>query len=99
MNIKIQSIKFDADQKLIDYVNVKLAKVDKFFEGIIGAEVFLKLGNSTDPANKVVEVKLLIPGNDLFVERAGKKFEEALDECVEVLKRQVNRQKEKMRGI
>jgi ribosomal subunit interface protein len=99
MNIKIQSIKFDADQKLIDYVNAKLAKVDKFFEGIIGAEVFLKLGNSTDPANKVVEVKLLIPGNDLFVERAGKKFEEALDECVEVLKRQVNRQKEKMRGI
>lgn len=99
MDIKIQSIKFDADQKLIDYVNAKLAKVNKFFEGIIGAEVFLKLGNSTDPVNKVVEVKLLIPGNDLFVERAGKKFEEALDECVEVLKRQVNRQKEKMRGI
>lgn len=99
MNIKIQSIKFDADQKLIDYVNAKLAKIDKFFEGIIGAEVFLKLGNSTEPANKVVEVKLLIPGNDLFVERAGKKFEEALDDCVEVLKRQVNKQKEKMRGI
>lgn len=98
MNVKIQSIKFDADQKLIDYINSKLSKVNKFFDGIIGAEVFLKLLNTSETDNKVVEVKLLIPGNDLFVERKSKRFEEALDECVEVLKRQINRQKEKMRG-
>lgn len=98
MNVKIQSIKFDADQKLIDYINSKLSKVKRFFDGIIGAEVFLKLINTSDADNKVVEVKLIIPGNDLFVERKAKRFEEALDECVEVLKRQVNKQKEKMRG-
>lgn len=98
MNVKIQSIKFDVDQKLIDYINSKLSKVNKFFDGIIGAEVFLKLLNTSEADNKVVEVKLLIPGNDLFVERKSKRFEEALDECVEVLKRQINRQKEKMRG-
>jgi putative sigma-54 modulation protein len=97
MNVKIQSIKFDADQRLIDYINAKLSKVNKFFDGIIGAEVYLKLLNTSEVENKVVEVKLLIPGNDLFVERKGKKFEEALDESVEVLKRQVNKQKEKMR--
>ena len=99
MNVKIQSIKFDADKKLIDYVNHKLEKIGRFYDAIIGAEVFLKLENTADMENKIVEVKLLIPGNDLFVQRQSRKFEEALDECVEVLKRQVTKHKEKQRGL
>ena len=98
MNVKIQSIKFDADKKLIDFTNNKLGKLQKFYDAIIGAEVFLKLENTPDLDNKIVEVKLLIPGNDLFVQRQAKKFEEGLDECVEVLKRQVTKHKEKQRG-
>ena len=99
MNVKIQSIKFDADQKLIDFINQKLGKLEKFYDAIIGAEVFLKLENTQEMENKVVEVKLLIPGNDLFVERQAKKFEEGIDECIEVLKRQVTKHKEKQRGL
>jgi putative sigma-54 modulation protein len=98
MNVKIQSIKFDADKKLIEFINNKLGKLQKFYDAIIGAEVFLKLENTPDVDNKIVEVKLLIPGNDLFVQRQAKKFEEGLDECVEVLKRQVTKHKEKQRG-
>lgn len=99
MNVKIQSIKFDADKKLIDFINNKLGKLQKFYDAIIGAEVFLKLENTQEEENKIVEVKLLIPGNDLFVQRQAKKFEEGIDDCVEVLKRQVTRHKEKQRGL
>ncbi|HDP54430.1 MAG TPA: ribosome-associated translation inhibitor RaiA [Bacteroidetes bacterium] len=99
MNVKIQSIKFDADKKLIDFINNKLGKLQRFYDAIIGAEVFLKLENTQEEENKIVEVKLLIPGNDLFVERKAKKFEEGLDDCIEVLKRQVTKHKEKQRGL
>ncbi|PKP38846.1 MAG: ribosomal subunit interface protein [Bacteroidetes bacterium HGW-Bacteroidetes-15] len=99
MNVKIQSIKFDADKKLIDFINNKLGKLQKFYDAIIGAEVFLKLENTQEEENKIVEVKLLIPGNDLFVQRQAKKFEEGIDDCLEVLKRQVTRHKEKQRGL
>jgi putative sigma-54 modulation protein len=99
MNVKIQSIKFDADKKLIDFINNKLGKLQKFYDAIIGAEVFLKLENTQEEKNKIVEVKLLIPGNDLFVQRQAKKFEEGIDDCIEVLKRQVTRHKEKQRGL
>jgi len=99
MDVKIQSIKFDADKKLVDFINSKLAKLQRFYDAIIGAEVFLKLENSQDMENKIVEVKLLIPGNDLFVERQAKTFEEGVDDCLEVLKRQVTKHKEKQRGI
>lgn len=98
MDVKIQSIKFDADKKLVDFINGKLGKLQRFYDAIIGAEVFLKLENSQDMENKIVEVKLLIPGNDLFVQRQAKTFEEGVDECLEVLKRQVTRHKEKQRG-
>ena len=98
MDVKIQSIKFDADKKLIDFTTAKISKLERFFEAIIGAEVFLKLENSQDEANKIVEVKLLIPGNDLFVQRQAKTFEEGVDECIEVLKRQINKHKEKLRA-
>ncbi len=99
MDVKIQSIKFDADKKLVDFINGKLGKLQRFYDAIIGAEVFLKLENSQDMENKIVEVKLLIPGNDLFVQRQAKTFEEGVDDCLEVLKRQVTKYKEKQRGL
>jgi putative sigma-54 modulation protein len=99
MNVKIQSIKFDADKKLIDFINNKLGKLQKFYDAIIGAEVFLKLDNTQELENKIVEIKLLIPGNDLFVQRQAKKFEEGVDDCLDVLKRQVTKYKEKQRGL
>ncbi|MBN1988330.1 MAG: ribosome-associated translation inhibitor RaiA [Bacteroidales bacterium] len=98
MNVKIQSIKFDADKKLIDFVNNKVTKLDRFYDNILSAEVFLRLENSQDLENKIAEIRLDIPGNDLFAERKCKTFEEAIDECVDALKRQVDKHKEKLRG-
>ncbi|HOK60895.1 MAG: ribosome-associated translation inhibitor RaiA [Tenuifilum sp.] len=99
MNVKIQSIKFDADRKLLDYVEKKAAKLERYFDNIVETEVYLKLENSQDMENKVVEFRLKVPGNDLFAQRKGKTFEEATDLCIDVLKGQVKKFKEKLRGV
>ena len=98
MNIKVNSVRFDADQKLIDHVNKKVNKLGQFFDGIIGAEVFLRLENVQDDENKIAEIKLLIPGNDLFVKKQSKTFEEATNKAVDTLNRQVTKYKEKLKG-
>jgi len=98
MNIKVNSVRFDADQKLIDHIQKKVNKLGQFFDGIIGAEVFLRLENVQDDENKIAEVKLLIPGNDLFVKKQSKTFEEAVNKAVETLNRQVTKYKEKLKG-
>jgi putative sigma-54 modulation protein len=98
MNIKVNSVRFDADQKLIDHVNKKVNKLGQFFDGIIGAEVFLRLENVQDDENKIAEVKLLIPGNDLFVKKQSKTFEEAINKAIVTLNRQVTKYKEKLKG-
>jgi len=98
MNIKVNTVRFDADQKLIDHVHKKVNKLGQFFDGIIGAEVFLRLENVQDDANKIAEVKLLIPGNDLFVKKQSKTFEEAVNKAVETLNRQVTKYKGKLKG-
>lgn len=99
MNIKINSVHFDADQKLLDHINKKVSKVGQFFDGIIGAEVFLRLENVQDDENKIAEVKLFIPGEDLFVKKQSKSFEEAINKSVDTLNRQLTKYKEKLKGI
>jgi putative sigma-54 modulation protein len=97
MDIKVNPVHFDADQKLIDHVNKKVNKLGQFFDGIIGAEIFLRLENVQNDENKVAEVKLLIPGNDLFVKKQSKTFEEAVNKAVDTLHLQVTKYKEKLR--
>ena len=93
----IHSIHFNADSKLEDFINQRIAKLSILSEKIIESEVFLKLDNNT-VENKVVEIKLGIPGNDLFAKKTGKTFEEACDSTIEALRRQLNKRKEKVRG-
>ena len=99
MDIKINSVHFDADQKLIDHVHKKVNKLSQFFDGIIRAEIFLRLQNVQDDENKVVEMKLFIPGNDLFVKKQSKTFEEAVNKAVDTLNRQVTKYKEKLKKL
>ena len=84
MEIKVQSIKFDADQKLLDYIDKKVSKIVKFYEDIVRTEVDLSL--LADPQNKNVKVHVFIPGNELVVERNSDTFETAINDCVSTLK-------------
>lgn len=98
MQIQVHSIHFDADEKLINFIEEKLEKLTQFHDHIIGGEVFLRLENADNKENKVAEIKLLVPGKDLFAKRQCKSFEEATDDAVEALRRQINKHKEKLRS-
>jgi putative sigma-54 modulation protein len=98
MNIKIQSIKFDADKKLTDFVDKKVNKLERYFDNIVDAEVFLRLQNNQELENKVAEIRLKVPGSDLFAQRQSKTFEEAVDDCIDALKTQIQKHKDKLRG-
>ena len=97
MDIKIHSIRFDADTKLLDFINSKVRKLIQYFDDIIGAEIFLRLDKSQDLENKVVEIRLTLPGNELFAKKQSKTFEESTDLSVEALRRQIMKHKTKLR--
>jgi putative sigma-54 modulation protein len=98
MKIRVQSIHFTADIKLLDFIQKKADKLDQFFDQIISGEVYLKLENTADEANKITEIKLLIPGNDVFAKEQCKTFEEATDKAIESLKHQLDKRKEKLKA-
>ena len=98
MDIKINTVHFDADQKLIDFIESKVSKLTQFYDNIIGAEVFLKVEKTQSPENKIVEIKLQIPGNDLFAKKQTDTFEESTDIAVNALRKQLTKWKEKLKG-
>lgn len=96
MEVKVQSIRFAADQKLISFVKQKINKLNVFFDNIIDSEVFLKIDRVNTNDNKIVEIKLNLPGKELFAKKQCKSFEEATDEAVDALRRQIKRHKGKL---
>ena len=95
MNIKIHSIHFDADTKLLNFIDQKLKKLLLFYDGIIMAEVFLRLENVQDLENKITEIRLDIPGTDVFAKKQSRTFEEATDNAIVALRRQLIKYKKK----
>ena len=77
----------------------KLDKLEQFHDHIIDADVYLKVKNTTSRENKIVEIRLNVPGNDILVTKEGESFEGATDIGSDVLKRQLRKHKEKVRGI
>ena len=93
MELSIQSLKFNADQKLLDYVEKKVAKFARFDESITSVDVVLSLMER--PANKNVRIQAYVPGGTLVIERASKTFEEAVTEAVDAMKEKLVRNKER----
>jgi putative sigma-54 modulation protein len=99
MQIKIQSIHFDADKSLLEFIQKKIDKLGHYYDGIMGGEVFLRLDKADDTQNKIAEIKIQTRTGDLFAKRQCKSFEEAVIESTEALSEQVKRHKEKLMGI
>lgn len=95
MEIQMHSIHFKADKKLLDFISDKLNKLEQFNQQVISAEVFLRLDKDKEKENKITEIKLLVPGKELFAKRKCKSFEEAADETIDALKKQIIKEKEK----
>jgi putative sigma-54 modulation protein len=98
MDIQVHSVHFTADKKLIEFINEKVGKLELFYDNIIASEVFLRLDKDQEGENKVAEVKILIPGKELFAKKQCKSFEEAADLAVESLERLLVKRKEKLRA-
>lgn len=98
MKLQMHSIKFDADQKLINFIQKKADKLETFYDRIIDGEVFLRLEKGEAKENKVVEIKVNIPGEQLFAKNSARSFEAATDEAVEALRRQLKKHKEKQKA-
>ena len=89
----MNSVHFTVDQKLVDFIHDKVKKLELMNDSIISSEVFLRLDKSSEKENKVAEVKILIPGHELFAKKQCKSFEEAADSAVDALKKQVEKYK------
>jgi len=94
MKIKIQSIHFDADKKLLDFVEEKVGKLKHYNSSIIESEVFLRLDKSSDLENKVAEIKSHVSGTDLFAKKHAESFESAIDKAFEAVLVQIKKHKE-----
>jgi putative sigma-54 modulation protein len=81
MKLQMHSIHFDADQKLIDFIQKRADKLDTFFDRIVDGEVFLRLDNHEKNENKIVEIKMNVPGKTLFAKYQSDSFEAAADEA------------------
>ena len=97
MKVETQSVNFNADQKLIDFIQKRMDKLDLFYDKIIKSTIYLKVENTSDKANKIFEVQLSIPGDVIAFKKVFKTVEEGVDAAVHVLERQLKKRKEKLR--
>jgi len=99
MKVNLQAVNFNVDRKLVDFVQEKLDKLEKYYDKIISSDVFLRLENTSDKENKTVEIKVNVPGDDFVVKKTAKSFEEGVDLAVDSLERVIVKRKEKLRAI
>jgi putative sigma-54 modulation protein len=97
MNVSIQTVHFDADSKLVAYIEKKVSKLPQFHDRITKVDVYLKLDNIVhNIKDKVVEIKVSIPRHEFFVKQSTKSFEESFDEAMDAVISQIKRKKEKL---
>jgi putative sigma-54 modulation protein len=93
MDTQMHAIHFKADQKLLTFIQERLNKLEQFNDQIVSAEVYLRLDKDREKENKIAEIKLHVPGKELFAKKQCKSFEEATNVAVEALRRQIMKDK------
>ena len=97
MKVNVQAVNFSVDRKLVDFVQERMDKLEKYYDKIVSADVFLKVEKTSEKENKCVEIKINVPGDDFLVKKQCKTFEEALEISAESLERVLVKRKEKIR--
>lgn len=97
--INIEAVHFAVDAKLTELIESKLEKLSLFYDQILTNEVILKVDKKESHNNKIVEIKLHVPGKELFAKKQADSFEAATDEAVEALRRQIKKHKEKLQEV
>jgi len=95
MDIQIQSLHFDATEKLQSFIQKKVNKLSKYSDDIISADITLKVIKPEASMNKDAAIKLKVKNDDLFASKTAETFKEAIDLSVEALEKQLIKYKEK----
>ena len=98
MKVNVHAVNFTVDRKLVDFVQVRMDKLEKYYDKVVSSDVFMKVEKTSDKENKIVEVKINVPGDDFLVKKQGKTFEDAIDLSPESLERLLVKRKEKIRS-
>ncbi len=98
MKVHAQSVNFNADGELFNFVQTRLDKLETFYSKVISSEVYMKLGNTKSKENKIVEIKLNVPKDKFIIKKQCKTFEEAVDSACNSLERKLIKKKEKIRA-
>lgn len=99
MKVNTQSINFNADQKLIHFIQKRMDKLDLFYDKVIKSDVYLKVENTSTKENKIFEARVSVPGDSFIVKKQCKSFEEGADSAVSSLERQLKKRKQKLRAF
>lgn len=97
MKVNAQSVNFNANEELIEFVQNRLNKLETFYDKVISSDVYLKVENTSSKENKIVEIKLNVPKDRFIVKKQCRSFEEAIDSACSSLERRLIKRKEKMR--
>ena len=99
MKVNVQAVNFTVDGKLVDFVQERMDKLEKYYDKIEFSDVFLKVEKTSEKENKVAEIRVHVPGDELLVKKQCKTFEEAVDLSVESLERSLLKRKEKVKNF
>ncbi|SHG37167.1 putative sigma-54 modulation protein [Flavobacterium segetis] len=96
MKVSVHAVNFTVDKKLVDFVQERLDKLEKYYDKVVSADVFLKVENISEKENKIAEVKISVPGDEFVVKKQCKTFEESIEVACESLERLLVKRKEKI---
>ncbi|MDI1256483.1 MAG: ribosome-associated translation inhibitor RaiA [Flavobacterium sp.] len=97
MKVDVHAVNFNVDGKLVDFIQERLDKLEKYYDKVVRADVYLKVEKTSEKENKIAEIKIHVPGDDLLVKKQCKSFEEAVEQSAESLERLLVKRKEKIR--
>jgi len=98
MKVNTQSVNFNADKKLIDFIQKRMDKLDMFYDKVIQSDVYLKVENTSEKENKIFEARIRVPGDSFIVKKQCRSFEEGVDMAASSLERQLKKRKQKLRA-
>ncbi len=97
MKVNVHAVNFNVDGKLVGFIQERMDRLEKYYDKVVSSDVFLKVEKTSEKENKIVEIKMLVPGDEFMVKKQCKTFEEAMEQSSESLERLLTKRKEKVK--
>ena len=97
MKVNVHAVNFNVDGKLVGFIQERMDRLEKYYDKVISADVFLKVEKTSEKETKIVEIKMLVPGDEFMVKKQCKTFEEGVEQSAESLERLLTKRKEKVK--